>query len=204
MSPYKAQVKTLKKVPRTNRHEFALVLDGVIEITAKIENALFEAGCDDATLCMRNGRAFLVFSREASSLTDAILSAIRDVARSDIGARVLRVDESQLVTQADIARRLGWSRQLVHQYVTGARGPKCFPPPVGQLTPRVLLWYWSDVARWLKTHELADGPTIREAWQIGLINNDLERRYLQRLAPEEAETLLHQLKAAQECQRHCG
>ncbi len=106
MSPYKAQIKTLKELPRTAQYEFTLVLDGVIEITAKIENALFESGCDDATLSMKNGRAFLLFSREAPSLTDAVLSAIRDVARSDIGASVLRVDESQLVTQADIARKL--------------------------------------------------------------------------------------------------
>lgn len=204
MSPYKAQIKTLKKVPRTARHEFTLVLDGVIEITAKLENALFESGCDDATLTMRNGRAFLLFSREAPSLTDAVLSAIRDVARSELGVSVLRVDESQLVTQADIARRLGWSRQLVHQYVTGVRGPKRFPPPVGQLTPRVMLWYWCDVARWLKTHGLADGPNIQEAWQISLINNDLERRHLLRLAPDEADTLLTKLKASQECQRPCG
>lgn len=67
-----------------------------------------------------------------------------------------------------------------------------------------MLWYWSDVAWWLKTHGLADGPSIREAWQIGLINNELERRQLRRLAPDEAETLLSNLQASQDCQRHCG
>src|SRR4051812_30855413 len=104
-------------------HDFALVLTGVNAIDSRVEDALFAAGGDDATLSLRSGRAFLTFSRRAPSLKEAILSAISCVRKSGIGADVLRVDYCNLVTQSDIARKIGRSRQLVHQYMTGARGP---------------------------------------------------------------------------------
>jgi len=110
-------------------HDFTLVLTGFTRLTERVENALYEAGCDDATLSMRCGRPYLTFSRVAPSLKEAILSAIRDVRKAGIGADVLRVDDCSLVTQADIARKIGRSRQLVHQYITGTRGPGAFPPP---------------------------------------------------------------------------
>src|SRR5438552_190382 len=55
-------------------HDFALVLSGINELTPEVENAFFDAGCDDATLSMRCGRAYLTFSRSAASIKDAILS----------------------------------------------------------------------------------------------------------------------------------
>lgn len=73
-------------------HAFALIVEGVEKIDQRVTDALFEAGCDDATLSMRGGVLYLEFAREASSLEDAVLSAIRDVLRSGIGANVVRVE----------------------------------------------------------------------------------------------------------------
>ena len=69
-------------------HDFTLALTGINEITTEIEDALFEAGCD-ATLSVRSGRVFLTFSRVAPTLKDAILAAINDVRKANIGADVL-------------------------------------------------------------------------------------------------------------------
>src|SRR5487761_1677044 len=110
-------------------HDFTLVLTGVRELTREVLDALYEAGCDDATIASRSGRIVATFSRTAPSLKDAILSALQCVRKANIGADVLRVDYCNLVTQADIARKIERSRQLVHQYWTGARGPGGFPPP---------------------------------------------------------------------------
>jgi hypothetical protein len=77
---------------RENEYDFALVLTGITDLTPEAENALFEAGCDDATLSVRFGRVFVTFSRTASSLKAAILSAIRDVKTANVGADVLRVE----------------------------------------------------------------------------------------------------------------
>ena len=108
-------------------HDFALVIDGVPELTTEVENAFFEAGCDDATLSIQYGWLYAEFSRAAASLEDAILSAIRDVRKAKVGAVALRVDECDLVTPSEIARRIGRSRQLLFQYINGQRGPGNFP-----------------------------------------------------------------------------
>lgn len=54
-------------------HNFVLALAGISEPNGELEDALFDAGCDDATLAFRNGVAYLEFDREAPSLDDAIL-----------------------------------------------------------------------------------------------------------------------------------
>lgn len=59
-------------------YTFTLRLYGVTPDTHGIEDRLFEAGCDDATLSFRDGVPFLTFTRKAASRNDAILSACRD------------------------------------------------------------------------------------------------------------------------------
>ena len=44
-------------------HEFTLILDGISELTPEIFDALFEAGCDDATMSSRDGVVSLDFGR---------------------------------------------------------------------------------------------------------------------------------------------
>ncbi len=73
-------------------YEFELHLAGISKINKNVEDRLFLAGCDDATLSSQNGKVSLVFSRESTSLKDAIISAISDVNSSDISVTVLGVD----------------------------------------------------------------------------------------------------------------
>jgi hypothetical protein len=73
-------------------HEFTLVLDGISELTPEIFDALYEAGCDDATMSSRDGVVSLDFGRIAPTTKDAIISAIRDVQKANVGARVVQVE----------------------------------------------------------------------------------------------------------------
>jgi hypothetical protein len=73
-------------------YDFALIVGGVGELTSAVEDALFQAGCDDATVSMQYGRLYIEFSRSAVSLEDAIIDAIHDVRQAKIGAEILRVD----------------------------------------------------------------------------------------------------------------
>jgi hypothetical protein len=176
-------------------HDFTLVLTGISELTTKVEEALLEAGCDDATLSMRSGRPYLTFTRTAPTLKEAILSAIRDVRKAGIGADVLRVDECNLVTQAEIARKIGRTRQLVHQYITGERGPGGFPPPACHLNDEAPLWYWCEVAHWLWQNDMITEAVHAAAEQLNLINIVLELRHQRQIAPELAEEILQSLNA---------
>jgi hypothetical protein len=182
------------KTPDTE-HDFTLVLTGISELTERVENALYEAGCDDATLSMRCGRPYLTFSRTAPSLKAAILSAVRDVRKAGIGADVLRVDDCSLVTQADIARKIGRSRQLVHQYVTGMRGPGGFPAPACHIADEAPLWYWCEIAYWLWQNDMIKEDDCAAAAQVAVINAVLELRHHKQQAPSLANEVLQALSA---------
>ena len=156
-------------------HAFTLILTGIADLDDGVSHALYEAGCDDATPSMRNGVLRLSFDRRARTLKDAVLSVIRDVRKA--GVDVLRIELDDPVTQSDIARRIGRSRQVVNQYVKSQRGPGGFPAPVYHVRDKSPLWMWSDVAAWLQRNNLIGGVMhVEDAQQMALINNALEFR----------------------------
>lgn len=157
--------------------EFVMILDGIRELTREVEDALFEAGCDDATLSIRFGCVYLSFNRMAGTFKDAVLSAIRDVRRANIGATVSRIDECNLVTPAEIARRMGKSRQLVHQYMTGKRGPGYFPPPECQIVDGKPLWLWCEVVSWLYDNGMVSEEAHEHAATVYTVNDILDKRH---------------------------
>lgn len=165
----------MKKSKEVRREfDFALVSGGVAELSPATADALFEAGCDDATISLRHGLLYAEFSRAGRSLKDAILSAIRDLRDADVGADVLRVDECDLVTPAEIARRINRSRQLVSQYINGQRGGGDFPPPECKLDEDSPLWSWCSVARWLADRGLLQAHETSRAETVAAINSSLE------------------------------
>jgi len=171
-------------------YDFALIVADVPELSDDVLDALFTAGCDDSTPSMQYGLLYLEFSRSAASLQHAIISAIQDVLQAGLNARVLRVDDCNLVTQAEIARRIGRSRQLVHQYMTGERGPGGFPPPACHLTERKPLWQWCAVSYWLYTNNLLRQEEWGNAAAVEAINNLLERQQMPPGLFEEVSGLL--------------
>ncbi|MEX0642250.1 MAG: hypothetical protein WD468_06090 [Pirellulales bacterium] len=173
-----------KRTTREREFEFTLLLTGVRALTSEVEDALYNAGCTDATIAMRSGRIVITFCRAARSMKDAILSAIRDVRKAGIGADVWRVDDCNLVTQADIARRIERSRQLVHQYLTGKRGPGGFPGPICEITDGAPLWRWCEVAFWLWENGLVKEEFLRDAEELGIINTVLDLKYQRQSKPD--------------------
>jgi hypothetical protein len=165
----------MREKPMSEReYDFSLILSGVTELTEDQAEKLFEAGCDDATPSVIYGRVWLEFSRMATSYKEAVLSAIRDVRRANIGADVERIDECNLITLSEIARKIGKTPQYVHQLVTGARGPGRFPPPECHLTDTVLLWPWCAVSLWLTQSNIVRPEVVEDLDTAYLINSALE------------------------------
>ena len=132
-------------------HHFTFIVDGPDLQDDTLVDAVFEAGCGDAAIGRIDGIQYVDFDREAPSLDDAILSAVADLERID-GVDVVRIADAGLVSMADIAVRVGRTREGVRLLITGARGPGGFPPPVTDPRSRYRLWRWSEVAHWCTNH----------------------------------------------------
>lgn len=159
-------------------YDFALILNGITEVTPELVDAFFEAGCDDATLGMQCGVAQIEFSRWAASMKEAILSGIRDVCKVGRGVTVRQIDDCNLVTQSEIARRINRSRQLVHQFTTGQGGVGQFPAPlfIGQKP----YWAWCEVSYWLYQNNIIRREVLDQAEVVFTINNFLDRIHQER------------------------
>lgn len=112
-------------------------------------DALFEAGCDDATIGVgKRGTLALAFSREAPSAEDAVRSAIGDVSKAVPEAKLVEV-KPDMVNLSDLAEIVGCSRQNMRKYASGeVAGMKApFPSPIFTGTPS--LWCLCEVGTWL-------------------------------------------------------
>lgn len=87
-------------------HKFTLILSGVAEWSAELADTLYEATNGDIEFNLREGVAYLEFERQARTLRDAILSAIRDVEGANAGVRVVRVESDTANTIAKINAEL--------------------------------------------------------------------------------------------------
>ncbi|ALR77508.1 helix-turn-helix transcriptional regulator [[Enterobacter] lignolyticus] len=145
---------------------FMLTLSGVTTATPGLEDALYEAGCDDALVCFYGTAVYLEFDRRRESLETAVLSAIQDVESADIPLRVESVD-SALVGLSDIAELTGLSRQAVALLKDGTRGTGQFPGPVQRVKGNSPLWRWSTVAEWFaREGRLAEGSSLAASARI--------------------------------------
>lgn len=70
---------------------FTLTVDGADILDPAALDALFEAGCDDATFGSAGSVQTAEFDREAADFADAVASAIKAVESAVPGARVTEV-----------------------------------------------------------------------------------------------------------------
>jgi hypothetical protein len=71
-------------------HSFTLHVAGISVEGDRYEDALFEAGCDDALVGVLGGEIFLDFDREAPSFDEAVNSAVKNVERA--GGKVVKIE----------------------------------------------------------------------------------------------------------------
>jgi len=70
-------------------YDFDVLLKDVSEIRDDQAGVLFAAGCDDGTPASCNGMAWIHFDREASSLEEAICTAVAQV--QSVGFKVSKI-----------------------------------------------------------------------------------------------------------------
>lgn len=156
-------------------YNFTLVISGAHEDTCGLDDAIFEAGCDDAILFFRNGVTYLEFDREATSIKEAITSAIQQVQSTPFSLTIVRIEPDDLVTASEIARRISVSREAIRKLINSHTKSHDFPAPILVLNDRNTLWSWTKVAIWLQSKsKLSDKTIIEDAFYIRSLNNALE------------------------------
>ena len=73
-------------------HTFTLILVGPNPNEPTNLIKLFEAGCSDALFGERSGLYIANFDREASSFSEALMSAVRNIENAVSGLKVVRVE----------------------------------------------------------------------------------------------------------------
>jgi hypothetical protein len=91
---------------------------------------------------------------------------------------VLRVEEDDLATMADIAKRSGRTSESIRLLVGGRRGPGGFPPAAGRLDARTKVWRWADVGKWFEVTLGEPLPDTSDSAFLLAFNDALEIRRL--------------------------
>jgi hypothetical protein len=135
---------------------------------------------DDASLMGpdEDGSFLLEFDRRSTSLPRALASALKELLRTLPATTILRVEEDDLATMADIAKRSGRTPESIRLLVNGKRGPGGFPPAAGRLDARTKIWRWADVAQWFETALDEPLPDTSESAFLQAFNDALEIRRL--------------------------
>ena len=94
-------------------HSFTLLVDGADLLSYRALDALYEAGCDDATFGKRGPIQYADFNREKATLAEAIITALGDIEGAIDGARVVRIEPDEIVSLSASARRTGRSRESI-------------------------------------------------------------------------------------------
>lgn len=167
--------------------DFTLLITGPDLQSDTNLDALFEAGCDDATFGNRDRIQYADFHRAAPHLAEAIAGAIQAVETAVPGAMVLRVEPDELVSLTKIAERTSRTRESIRLLAEGSRGPGGFPNPLSWVDAKSKVWRWSDVAEWFETRLGEPLALTEDAETIATFNGLLEARLHSRRLPRDEE-----------------
>ena len=134
-----------------------------------------------------DGQWAVVVERDSPSFKEALFSALCDVRAAGLETR--RVEPDDLVTQAEIAERLGRTSESVRLLSSGRRRKGTFPQSVVRTINRGSLWRWSEVAIWAKRPK----EEIERAEWIAVVNTEL---YRARYTTPEKEAILQEVAEA--------
>jgi hypothetical protein len=162
-----------------NDYTFTLRFLSPIEDLDELSILLYDQMADASLMGPdEDGSLLLEFDRRAGSLPRALTSALKELDNLFPEAQVLRIEEDDLATMADVAKRAGRTPESVRLLVNGKRGPGGFPPAAGRLDARTKVWRWSDIAVWFAEALGEPLPDTRDSAFLRAFNDALELRRL--------------------------
>lgn len=128
--------------------DFSLILSGIDASSDDGFDSLWSACADEPLIGTYDGVSEVLFSREAETAEDAVLSAIADVERID-GVRVVGLRDESFWTLGDIAERSGRSPAEIRRLVSAP----AFPPHLSDPDEPDPLWRAQEIIDWFQKHE---------------------------------------------------
>lgn len=170
----------------TPMHDFEFVLTFALphagESAEDYLDALFEAGCDDASVGVgQAGMIGLDFTRRAPSAEVALRSAIKEVGAAIPGARFVQAGPD-LVGLSDMAEMFDCSRQNMRKYATGSsKSRAAFPLPTVLGDPT--LWHLAEIIAWLGSNTaMQPSPQLcAVARAAAVVNFEVEVKRVQQI-----------------------
>lgn len=149
---------------------------------------LAAGGGIDATAQAGEHGGAIMFSREADSALQAVISAVEHVRAAGMTVAGARED---LVTTEDIAERSRVTATAVRYWMNGDRGPGGFPQPSIR-QQRGSLYSWAEVSAWLAAARLGevDHSAAEAARACALVNAALTVKDGMRRLPAHDRPLL--------------
>ncbi len=139
-----------------------------------IADALYGGALADAVISERDGTFQAVVERDGVDFAHTVVTAVRELERAG-ECRVLRVGRDDLVSLAEIGRRVGKSREYIRLLAGGDRGPGGFPGRAPHIAGQDL-WSWHEVSTWFAEHGVLEARDAEEATFLRLLNAFLEQR----------------------------
>ncbi len=181
-------------------YNFLLVLEGLSEINIETEDKLFESGCDDATLSIKDNIGYLEFDRESISMQEAIVTAITNVVDSGLNVRISAIEPGEYVTTSEIARRINKSRQYIHRLKVGESGFESFPAPISGNQSGNPIYRWSTVVLYFYKHKkFIKKDELDKAQLFKIFNAILDNNYNK--SKRTTKNIIRQLKSSKVNQR---
>lgn len=129
---------------------------------------LYEAGFDDSTPGNEDGRGFLLVSRDAPNLPNAIASAV--VGLRNAGYHPVGIQSDDDVSLKTVASRLNRSYESVRLLARGERGPGGFPNAISH--DGWALYSWAAVSKWF-AFNLGEGDVANEDQRFAAAANHI-------------------------------
>ena len=157
--------------------DFTLVLSGIDADEDAGFDALWAACADEPLIGTYDGVSEALFSRQAASVEDAVLSAIADVERIG-GVQAVGLRDESFWTIADIAERSGRMPAEIHRLIgpdSIEESAPSFPGQISGASDPDPLWRAQDVIDWFRD-QLGETLSNPAAEVLTALNDTLQAR----------------------------
>ena len=132
-------------------------------------DALFENGCDDATISTDQlGMICLSFTRVETNASQAVESAINDVQKAIPSAKLVEASPD-IVSISDISSILGHSRQYTRKLFNSKN--TSLPTPIHIGNPSI--WHLPEVLNWLKSIGKQESKINENLFELSTITRQI-------------------------------